>query len=67
VWVPWAETVEVFKRLGRSLEEHHHEPLIRLHMQTHPAIRVLAQLAVSTAAWLDLFASVSRPANPWPR
>jgi|APLak6261665767_1056052.scaffolds.fasta_scaffold09090_1 DNA-binding CsgD family transcriptional regulator len=68
VWVPWDEVAELFNRLephftsDRQLTE-----LTRVHMTTHPAIRIVAQFAASPLAWFDLFWRMSVPVNPMAR
>lgn len=63
-WVPWSDAATLFDRLEPRLEPADLEALARAHLESHPAIRVLAQLAVSSSAWLDLFWRLSAPVNP---
>ena len=63
-WVPWNEAAVLFNRLEPLLAEAEIEPFMRRHMESHPLIRVLAQMAASPNAWLDMFWKASVSVNP---
>ncbi len=57
--VPWDCAATFLNRLELQLSDAQVEALCLAHVQSHPLIRILAQFAASTSAWLDLFWKVS--------
>jgi DNA-binding CsgD family transcriptional regulator len=63
-WVPWGDAAQLFNAMAARLPAEKYGPFASLWLRRHPTLRVAAQFAASTTAWVDLFWRLSGALNP---
>ncbi len=63
-WISWSEAARVFDSMEKRLPANQLRAFAARWLRRHPTLRVAAQFAASSSAWLDLFWRLSAAVNP---